>query len=865
MDHIGIEKKWQGRWEKDNIFSTGKGKKFYCLEMFPYPSGKLHMGHVRNYAIGDAFARFKRLQGFSVLYPMGYDSFGLPAENAAIKRGIAPWKWTEDCINEIMRQQKLMGLSYDWDKLVVTCKPDYYKWNQWIFLQMLKRGLAYKKKAPVNWCPDCQTVLANEQVEHGKCWRCSKDVEAKELNQWFFKITDYADRLLKDIDLLEDWPEKVKQMQRNWIGKSEGTEILFKSGDTELPAFTTRCDTVYSVTFLVIAPEHPLVLELSKGTEQEEEVKKFLNQIKKQSIIERSSPTGKDKIGCFLGKYAINPVNNQKVPIYVANFALMYGTGIVMADAHDQRDFEFAHKYDIPLKFVISPDGNPVEAGNAKEAFTGDGILFDSGKFSGMNNCEALPKMADWLEENRYGRKTVQYKIRDWLISRQRYWGTPIPIIYCDKCGGVPVPEKDLPVELPTDVTFTGEGNPLAKSAFVNVKCPSCSGPATRETDTMDTFVDSSWYFFRYMDPKNNKKIFTGDQMPVDQYIGGVEHAILHLIYARFFTKVFKDLGLTKVNEPFTKLLTQGMVLKDGEKMSKSKGNVIGVEAVTDKYGADTSRWFMLAVANPKKDLEWGDEGVYSANNFLKRVYDFYYECSIGNGKKDKYILSRFNSTIKSVGENLESLQMNLAVQGLGSFINEFIKLSPFISEKIQKEIMDKLPILMNPFVPHLSEELWELRKQKGFCSLAKWPSVGKIDQKAERGEQLINEIRRDIHDIIKLTKKEKISKATLFTCADWKYQVYEMVKDGSEIKDIMATELRNEGKELVNYIQRLQKRKPLIGLVLDSKDEGKVLTDNKQEIEQEFGCKVEIISANDSNENKARSSEPEKPGILID
>jgi leucyl-tRNA synthetase len=865
MEHKHIEEKWQKKWADRKIFKAKeKGKKFYCLEMFPYPSGKLHMGHVRNYSLGDAFARFKRLQGFSILYPMGYDSFGLPAENAAIKRGVKPWEWTEKCIKEIIRQQKLMGLSYDWDRMVVTCRPDYYKWNQWLFLQMLKKGLAYKKKAEINWCPGCKTVLANEQVEDGMCWRCDSQVEAKELSQWFFKITDYAEKLLKDIDKLDEWSERVKEMQKNWIGKSEGVEIDFDLNGKKLPVFTTRPDTIHSVTFLVIAPEHPLVLELAKG-KYEKEVKQTISKIKKQSIIERTG--GKDKFGCYLGVDVVNPVNGEKVPVYVANFALMYGTGIVMADAHDQRDFEFARKYNIPLKFVISENGEKTDPVNSDKAYTEDGILFDSGEFSGMGNREALQKITNYIVKNKMGRKTINYRLRDWLVSRQRYWGTPIPIIYCDKCGAVPVPEKELPVVLPEDVKF-GEGNPLATSeSFVNVPCPKCKEVSKRETDTMDTFVDSSWYFFRYTDSKNSKKPFTSDYwMPIDQYIGGIEHAILHLLYARFLTKVLKDLGLTKVNEPFKKLMTQGMVLKDGEKMSKSKGNVVGVEEITDKYGADTARWFMLLAANPKKDMEWDDKGVWNSYNFLTRIYDFYHEIKEGTGVKDKYVLSRWNSTIQNVTDSLENLEMNTAVQVLGVFINEFIKLSPVTSEKVQKVILDKLPILLNPFVPHLAEELNEVRGGKGFVSTEKWlkDDKKKIDKKAERGEELIGQIKRDIKAVMKLLNKEKLNELTLFTSPDWKYKVYDMVKKDKILKDIMATPMKKYGKEIVGYVQKLEKRKPLISLTLSAKDEQAIIKQNIKEIENEFDCSVEIKLAEDSKEGKARSAEPEKPGILI-
>ncbi|MDP6670366.1 MAG: leucine--tRNA ligase, partial [archaeon] len=564
-DFKKIEEKWQKRWVKEKLFKVDeKSKKmpYYVLEMFPYPSGKLHMGHVRNYSLGDAFARFKRMQGFEVLYPMGYDSFGLPAENAAIKNKTDPRKWTEQQIENMREQQTMLGNSYDWDREIATCRPEYYKWNQLIFIEFLKKGLAHKKKAPVNWCPACQTVLANEQVIDGKSWRHEDtEVEEKELEQWFFKITDYADELLNDLDKLKEWPQKVKTMQKNWIGRSEGVDIYFnlEGTDTVLPTYTTRCDTIFSVTFLALAPEHPMIPDLVKGTGFEEEMELFVNETKKQSIIDRENEE-KEKSGMFTGKYAINPANGERVPIFVANFALMYGSGIVMCDAHDKRDFAFAKKYDIPLKYVISKDGKPILPDEYGKAFTDDGIIFGSGQFNGLPNQEALPKIAEWLEKKGWGKRTVNYKLRDWLISRQRFWGTPIPIIYCEKCGAIPVPEKDLPVILPdSSKAKFGGTNPLATvKEFVEVKCPKCKGKAKRETDTMDTFVDSSWYFLRFCDPSNRKKPFdkklVEKWLPVDQYIGGIEHAILHLLYARFFTKALRDCGFLKLDEPFKRL-----------------------------------------------------------------------------------------------------------------------------------------------------------------------------------------------------------------------------------------------------------------------------------------------------------------------
>jgi leucyl-tRNA synthetase len=598
-----IEPKWQKIWEDTGLnksIEDPEAEKFYCLEMFPYPSGDLHMGHMRNYAIGDAYARFLRMKGFNVLYPMGYDAFGLPAENAAITRKVDPGKWTRSSIDKMVAVQKRMGLSYDWDRTLATCEPEYYRWNQWIFLKFLEKGLAYRQAAPVNWCPSCMTVLANEQVEAGGCWRCSTDVQTRDLEQWFYRITDYADELLADLDILENWPERVKTMQRNWIGRSEGAQIDFKvsGSDHVISTFTTRPDTVFGITYMVLAAEHPLVHELVRGTQQEEAVMAFVETARGRSHIERTDDT-REKEGVDTGRTFINPVNGDEFPIYVADYVVMeYGTGAVMGvPAHDQRDFEFATKYGLPVIVVIEA-GEGSSSGEKMEcAFVEDGIMVNSGPFDGQGNRDAMPGFVRFLEDNGWGQGTVSYRLRDWLISRQRYWGTPIPVVYCDSCGAVPVPEKDLPVELPGDVQFTGEGNPLASSpSFVKTQCPTCSGPARRETDTMDTFIDSSWYPFRYTDPKYDKAPFDPEKaeywMPVDQYIGGIEHAILHLLYARFFTKGLRDLGLTKADEPFRRLLTQGMVIKDGAKMSKSMGNVVPAEdMVTRELKALSGSW----------------------------------------------------------------------------------------------------------------------------------------------------------------------------------------------------------------------------------------------------------------------------------
>ncbi|MGA1794226.1 MAG: leucine--tRNA ligase [bacterium] len=628
-----IEPKWQERWEKEGKYRVRedeKRRKYYLLEMFPYPSGRIHMGHVRNYSIGDLMARFGFMQGYNVLHPMGWDAFGLPAENAAIKHGVHPATWTRQNIDYMRKQLKRMGYSYDWEREISTCDEVYAKWEQWLFLKMYERGLAYKKESPVNWCSTCQTVLANEQVENGRCWRCDTLVEKRQLSQWFLKITNYADALLAGCDTLVGWPERVVTMQRNWIGKSYGVEIDFPLADREgsLTVFTTRQDTIYGATFMSLAPEHPLVEELIRGTTQEQEVRAFVQRVSMQDAMVRTSEDVV-KEGIFTGAFCINPMTNQRIPIFAANFVLMeYGTGAIMAvPTHDQRDFEFARKYDIPLTVVIQPPGQNLSGDSMTQAYTENGIMVNSGPFDGLTNTEAMDRIAAYMEEKGIGRRTVKYRLRDWGISRQRYWGNPIPFIYCDNCGVVPVPYEDLPVKLPRDVAFPPDGkSPLPDlPEFVNCACPQCGGPGRRETDTMDTFVESSWYFERYASPKLDTAPFDRKAveywMPVDQYIGGIEHAVLHLLYARFFTRVLKDLGLLTYEEPFMNLLTQGMVIKDGAKMSKSKGNVVDPDDMIQRYGADTVRLFCLFAAPPDKDLDWSDQGVEGSSRFLGRCW----------------------------------------------------------------------------------------------------------------------------------------------------------------------------------------------------------------------------------------------------
>lgn len=888
-DFSKIEGKWQKRWSDSGIFRTGsdpKKKKFYVLEMFPYPSASgLHMGHIRNYAMGDAFARFKRMLGFNVLYPMGYDAFGLPAENAAIKNKTHPKAYTEKAIEGIRSNQKSLGLSYDWSREIATCDPKYYRWNQWIFLRMLEKGLAYKRKAPVNWCPGCETVLANEQVKDGMCWRCKSEVEERMIEQWSLKITGYADELLEDLKKLGGWPEKIRIMQENWIGKSHGVDIHFRlEGKGKiLPTFTTRCDTTFSVTFLGIAPEHPMIRELVKGTGQEGKVGKFVKKAKRESMIDRTNEE-KEKEGVFTGRYAVNPVNGEKVPIWVANFALMYGSGIVMCDAHDKRDFRFARKYGIPLKFVISKDGKPIDPKDYDDAFTDDGILFDSGKFSGMKNRDALPKMADWMEKEGMGKKAVNYKLRDWGISRQRYWGTPIPVVYCEKCGMVPVPEKDLPVKLPLDVKFTGHGNPLAsRKDFVETKCPKCSGKARRETDTMDTFVDSSWYFLRYCDPEA-KEMFGRSKvkywLPVDQYIGGAEHAVMHLLYARFFIKVMRDLGLLDFGEPFTRLFNQGIVYKDGHKMSKSFGNVVSQEEIGKRYGIDTARVFLLFLASPDSQLEWSDEGIIGTHRFLMRFWDLVNRSKrmkLRKGKletPDLMMQSRLHSSIKNITESMEGFRFNVTIGQIMDLFGKLGKYSGNANEKVFNESLEKIVVMLSPFAPHLCEEAWEILGKKPFVSVHPWPreDKGKIKKDLETGEDMVEQTKEDIREVLRLAKISSPKKITLVVSPEWKYgffralaKLLEKTKDfRGIISELMKGGLKKHGKEITKMLPKYIK----IGTVpevIGQEKELEILIESSDSLGKEFGCPVKVLKAEDSESGKARQAVPGKPGIEVE
>lgn len=731
-----IEAKWQKYWEENKTFKVEMDKdkpKSYVLEMFPYPSGNLHMGHVRNYSIGDVIARFRTMKGFNVLHPMGWDSFGMPAENAAIKHNIPPKKWTLENIANMTRQLKALGLSYDWDREVTTCKEDYYKWTQWFFELFYKRGLAVKKESAVNWCDTCNTVLANEQVIDGKCWRCDHEVVKKDLSQWFFKITDYADELLKDLDLLPGWPERVKTMQHNWIGRSEGLEFSF-----EIPAlndtvavYTTRPDTAYGVTFMALAAEHPLIKKICENNPKADEINAFCERVRNQSEIERTSSES-EKEGVFTGVYCINPFTGRKVEIWVTNYVLYdYGTGAVMGvPTGDQRDWMFADKYGIEKIVTICPIGKELKLEEMTCAYEEkEGMLVNSGEFTGMEMHKAMSAIMDKAEAEGFGKRRVNYRLRDWLISRQRYWGAPIPIVYCPHCGEVLVPEDQLPVRLPEDVSFTaGAKSPLATSEeFVHCKCPKCGADAIRETDTMDTFLCSSWYYLRYTDAHNDKMPFDKELNnywgPVDQYIGGIEHAILHLLYSRFFVKVLRDAGLVDYDEPFSNLLTQGMVIKDGAKMSKSLGNVVSPEEILSKYGADTARLFILFAAPPERELEWSDQGVEGSFRFLNRIWRIvqafepvlaqkvteYDHSNLSEAEKD--LRRVLHSSIKKVTNDIETrFNFNTAISTMMELVNALYAYKEAAKEPnagLIYEAISDLIKMMSPFVPHITEELW--------------------------------------------------------------------------------------------------------------------------------------------------------------
>jgi leucyl-tRNA synthetase len=764
---LAIEEKWQQRWnaqQRYNVEANPDKPKYYVLEMFPYPSGRIHMGHVRNYSIGDVIARYKMMQGFNVLHPMGWDAFGLPAENAAIKNNSHPAAWTRGNIDEMRRRLVRLGFSYDWDRELATCDQLYYKWEQWLFLKMYENDLVYKKKSIVNWCDECNTSLANEQIEGDQCWRGHTSIGQRELEQWHFRVTAYAEELLDFCDKLPGWPERVLTMQKNWIGKSYGTSVRFPlaDGDGAIEIFTTRPDTLYGSTFMVLAPEHPLARSLSAGADQEEAMLNFVNRIGLQEKAVRTDEAT-EKEGVFTGKYAINPLTNEPIPIWVANFVLMeYGTGAIMAvPTHDQRDFEFAAKYGLRLRVVIQPPDQELNAETLTAAYTGDGVLVNSGQFNGLNNRDAIRAITDYLSAQGLGQATVNYRLRDWGISRQRYWGNPVPMIHCDTCETVPVPYRDLPVVLPENIEFSGQGgNPLAQiPEFVNVACPQCGRPARRETDTMDTFVDSSWYYMRYTCPDYDdgplEKHRVSYWMTVDRYIGGIEHAILHLLYSRFFTKVLRDLGLVDFDEPFENLLTQGMVIKDGRKMSKSFGNVVDPDEQIAQFGADATRLFILFASPPEKDLDWSDQAAEGSFRFLNRVWRMVFnalpdiegvtlaglaQAALPKAAKD--VRRMTHGTIKRVTEDVERFHFNTAISALMELVNVIYAFElpvtgdeRTISAQVLREAIEAVIRLSAPFVPHIAEELWSILGYADSVFAQAWIPY---DADAARAEEIV-------------------------------------------------------------------------------------------------------------------------------
>lgn len=876
MDLTKIHEKWQKKWDEAKAFEVDEDSnkpKYYVLEMFPYPSGAgLHMGHALNYTIGDIHARHKIMNGFNVLHPMGFDSLGLPAENAAIKEGTHPEDYTKNSIKNFTHQQKSLGITYDWTRVVNTSSPEFYKWDQWIFLKLFEKGLAYKKESPVNWCPECNTVLANEQVHNGKCWRHEQTkVNVKNLTQWFFKITEYADEL-NDMSQLDEWPDLIKKLQTNWIGKSHGSQITFTINNEPWDVFTTRPDTLMGVTFVVVSAQHPKLMSLV-SKEQKDAVKEFAE---KQSSVSQEDINQLEKEGIFTGAYAKHPITGEDVPVYAGNFVLAhYGSGMVMAvPAHDQRDFEFAKKYDVSIKQVIKTEKSGVckSGSDMKEAITEKGTLINSGKFDGLTSEVAKEKITKFLESKKLGNKTTNYRLRDWLISRQRYWGTPIPIVNCEKCGALPVPAKDLPVALPKDIKF-GKGNPLETSeSFINCKCPKCDGPAKRETDTMDTFVNSSWYQLRYTDANNADAIFDEKKAkywsPVDIYIGGKEHACMHLIYFRFYYKFLRDLGMVNGDEPVTKLFNQGMLHGEGgQKMSKSLGNVIDPLDEIAKYGVDALRMFLVSVGAPESDFNWSNRGIQGTHKFLTKVLTYFENVKVGSS--DVKSESRINTGIQEITDDLNNFKYNLAVIKIRELFDS-------LSEEESKETLEKYLKLISPICPHMAEELWERLGNSELLSKSDWPVIdeSKIDKSLAVKEQFVEQIVNDIRKVKELAKLEKISKVKIFTSEAWKYDLYDIVSKELEagnrdfkaiLGKIMANnELKKNGKSVTKILPMLIK-KGMPGYV-SSKEEFELAKESTEGINAEFDSPdIELLKAEDSNEAKAKQASPGKPAILLE
>lgn len=872
-DHEAIEQKWQQRWDEDNVFQADQDadQSFYCLEMFPYPSGSMHMGHVRNYAIGDCISRYQRMKGKSVLHPMGWDAFGLPAENAAIDRGISPKEWTEDNIDTLKSQMKMLGFDYDWDREIQTCDPDYYKWDQWIFLQLYNEGLAYQDSSKVNWCPGCQTVLANEQVENGECWRCDSDVHQKTMQQWNLSITEYADELVDDLDDLDDWPDKVKKMQEDWIGRSHGATIEFpvKDSDESLTVFTTRPDTIHGATYMAVAPEHDLAQQVA---EENQDIRRYIDKATQRSNEAREQ---RSKAGVPTGKHAVNPVTNETIPIYIAEFVLSdYGTGAIMAvPGHDQRDHGFAKEHDLPIKQVIKPEHQThhVEA----SAYEDDGILVNSDFLNELAVDEAQDKITSYLETEGIGEQSTRYRLQDWTISRQRYWGTPIPILHCDECGTVPVPEDNLPVELPGDVEFTEEGNPLDTSdSFKSTTCPRCGGEAQRETDTMDTFVNSSWYFLRFCDPNNDETMVESDKadamMPVDKYIGGVEHAVMHLLYSRFITKFLRDQDVVDVDEPFSDLLTQGMVHLEGKMMSKSKQHLVSPEETVEDYGADTGRTFMLFLGKPEKGVDWSDEGIQGTHRFLKRSYKLPTSNQIDQQvplDQDTF-QSKWNTYLREISTAMEETRLNEAVKHLMSWqqlLNEYDKDTETWSNSFSAYLR-----CLAPFAPHLAEELWHDHVNDSYVSSERWPAVDDeaINPVAEYKHSTAQAMIEDVEEIQSLTGISNPSQITFVVAPRWKYdvanKVQELINEGGlddAVSKIMQTDLRTHGDDAVSLTQTYVSDQSKLPWIAASQTDDKAAVEKLREV---LDTPVKVEHADDEGIDQDGHALPGKPAIIL-
>ncbi|MDS0476382.1 leucine--tRNA ligase [Natrinema sp. 1APR25-10V2] len=891
-DHAAVERRWQEAWDESNAYRTPDGvdDPTYVLGMYPYPSGKLHMGHVRNYTITDAYARYRRMQGDDVLHPMGWDAFGLPAENAAKERDTNPRDWTFDCIETMKGQMEAMGFGYDWDREVTTCTPEYYQWNQWLFERFYEEGLVERRDADVNWCPNCETVLADEQVEGEAelCWRCDTPVEQRELDQWFLKITEYADELLEAIDDLEGWPNSVRQMQRNWIGRQYGSEVDFEIGEARdasngrgeesepreygaVTAFTTRLDTIYGATFFALAPDHPISEQLA---EEDDEIHEFVHH--------EADPDGDEPNGVETDLTATNPATGDEIPVYVADFVLSdVGTGALMAvPGHDERDHAFAEKHDIDIEPVIAPepeDGEEPEAPDVDEAaFTDDGVLINCGEYSGLDSETARERLTQDIES---AEEATQYQLRDWGISRQRYWGTPIPVVHCDDCGPVTVPAEDLPVELPEFINTTG--NPLdAAEEWKQTSCPECGGDATRETDTMDTFVDSSWYFLRYVSPGLEDAPFdrerANDWMPVDQYVGGIEHAVMHLLYSRFFTKVLADHEGLEHREPFTNLLAQGMVQLEGEKMSKSKGNVVSPQRIVEEYGADTARLFMMQAAQPERDFDWSEEGVRSTYAFLDRLKGMVenYVTDEPAGDDDaiaSYVDAEIDAAIAIASEEYDDLTFNKALretQDLVRTLRQYADYTEPHAETYERGLSTVVRLLA-PVAPHLAEELYDELGGDGFVAEAEWPTAEIDRDRVAKRRRLVENTREDIRDIVEVAGIEDPQRIDVVVAPDWKYDALEIAIESDAdnlIGELMGeAHIREQGDAAADYGQDLQAEREALSMTLDPDEEHAALESAAWLIEREFEAPVHVVRADEAEADVLANAEPGRPAIEID